>query len=417
MRERRRMHLTTETRTAAASPEIKAAQGDFLSAFEAFKQANDERLAELEKKSGADVLLEEKIGRIDDALNRQKEALDRLSLDAARPALGGEAKSAQPSEAKQAFVAYVRQGDPSRLMQLKSLSGASGAEGGYLAPEETERTIEAALTEASPIRAIATVRQVSSGAFKKPVSLGGAASGWAGETAARPETETPSLDLIEFPVGELYAMPAATQALLDDALVDMDDWLAEEVRDVFAAQEGAAFVNGDGANKPMGFLSYDALPEGTQSWGELGYLATGVNGDFADVDPLDDLIELIYAPGAAYRAQGRFVMNRRTVSKVRRFKDADGNYVWQPAAQAGQPSTLLGYAVSEAEDMPEIGADAFGIAFGDFRRGYLVVDRQGVQVLRDPYSAKPYVLFYTTKRVGGGVQDFDAIKLLKFGVS
>ncbi|WP_022698678.1 phage major capsid protein [Euryhalocaulis caribicus] len=408
--------MKQDAKTIAASPETKAAHHDFLSAFEAFKAANDERLAELEKKAAADTLLEDKVGRIDDALTRQKAALDRMALDAARPDLG-EAKSAGPSEAKAAFDAYARQGDAARLMQVKSLSAGSDADGGYVVPEETERTIEARLAEASPIRAIASVRRISAGTYRKPVSLGGAASGWAGETAARPETDSPTMDLLEFPAAELYAMPAATQSLLDDALVDLDDWLAGEVRDVFAAQEGAAFVSGDGVNKPKGFLSYDVAAEGAQDWGELGYLATGVDGDFAASDPLDDLIELIYAPKPGYRANGRFVMNRRTVSRVRRFKDADGNYVWRPAAEAGQASTLLGYAVSEAEDMPDVGSDAMAIAFGDFRRGYLVVDRQGVQVLRDPYSAKPYVLFYTTKRVGGGVQDFDAIKLLKFGVS
>lgn len=408
--------MKQDAKTIVASPETKAAQHDFLSAFEAFKSANDERLAELEGKAAADTLLEDKVSRIDDALTRQKTALDRMALDAARPGLSA-AQDPEPSETKAAFDAYVRQGDAARLMQVKSLSAGSDSDGGYVVPEETERTIEARLAESSPIRAIASVRRISGGVYKKPVSLGGAASGWAAETAARPETDSPSLDLLEFPAAELYAMPAATQALLDDALVDVDEWLAGEVRDVFAAQEGAAFVNGNGANKPKGFLSYDVAAEGSQDWGELGYLATGVDGDFAASDPLDDLIELIYAPKPGYRAQARFVMNRRTVSRVRRFKDADGNYVWRPAVEAGQPSTLLGYAVTEAEDMPDVGADAMAIAFGDFRRGYLVVDRQGVQVLRDPYSAKPYVLFYTTKRVGGGVQDFEAIKLLKFGVS
>ncbi|WP_417480137.1 phage major capsid protein, partial [Maricaulis maris] len=219
------------------------------------------------------------------------------------------------------------------------------------------------------------------------------------------------------PAAELYAMPAATQQLLDDAMVDVEDWLAEEVRDVFAAQESAAFVSGDGINKPRGLLDYTAVAEGTQAWGELGYVATGTAGGFDATDPADALIDLIYAPRTAYRAKGRFLMNRQTVSAVRRFKDADGNYLWQPALGEGATSTLLGYPVTEAEDMPDIGTDSASIAFGDFARGYLVLDRQGVEVLRDPFSAKPYVLFYTTKRVGGGVQDFEAIKLLKFGVS
>jgi len=191
-------------------------------------------------------------------------------------------------------------------------------------------------------------------------------------------------------------MPAATQALLDDSVADVDAWLAEEVRDVFAAQETAAFVGGDGVNKPRGFLTDPGLGAVEQ-----GALDT------------DGLIDLIYAPKSRYRSNASFVMNRRTINAVRKFKDADGNYIWQPSLAAGAPSTLLGYPLVEMEDMPDIGAGASCVAFGDFRRGYLIADRQGVRVLRDPYSAKPYVLFYTTKRVGGGVQDADAIKVLK----
>jgi HK97 family phage major capsid protein len=213
---------------------------------------------------------------------------------------------------------------------------------------------------------------------------------------------------------ELYAMPAASQTLLDDSVVDIEQWLADEVQAEFAAQEGAAFINGDGVAQPKGFLDYTIVAEGTQAFGELGFIATGVSGGFAATDPADKLLDLIYTPKQAYRANGRFVMNRSVVGAVRKFKDADGNYLWQPALEAGKPATLLGYPVTEAEDMPDIGANSHSIAFGDFQRGYLVVDRQGVRVLRDPYTAKPYVLFYTTKRVGGGVQDFDAIKLLKF---
>jgi HK97 family phage major capsid protein len=216
---------------------------------------------------------------------------------------------------------------------------------------------------------------------------------------------------------ELYAMPAASQTLLDDAVVDVEQWLADEVQGEFAAQETNAFVNGDGVSRPRGFLSYTNVAEAVRTGSEIGYLATGAAGAFAAANPADTLLDLIYAPKQAFRANGRFVMNRKTLSMVRKFKDADGNYLWQPALAAGAPSTLFGYPVTEAEDMPDIGANAYPIAFGDFARGYLIVDRQGVRILRDPYSAKPYVLFYTTKRVGGGVQNFDAIKLLKFAAS
>ena len=405
--------MTRETKMAAPSAEARAAMHDLLAAFESFKDANDRRLAEIEAKTAADPLIEEKVGRIDQALARAQTRLDRLTIEASRPGLGGEVAGA----AKSAWSGFLRTGEASRLIEGKALSAGSATDGGHVAPAETEALIERLIREVSPIRRIATVKQTTSHAFKKPVSQGGASFGWVAETAGRPETDSPTLELVEFPVGEIYAMPAATPALLDDALVDIDQWLAEEVRDTFAEAEGAAFVSGNGTNRPKGFLSYTQAAEGAQDWGELGYVATGVAGGFPAEDPSDVLIDLIYAPKTGYRANGRFVMNKATVSAVRKFKDADGNYIWRPAMSAGEAASLMGYPVTEVEEMPDIGTNSVSIAFGDFERGYLVVDRTGVQVLRDPYSAKPYVLFYTTRRVGGGVQDFNAIKLLKFGES
>lgn len=404
--------MTKETKMSPVSAETRAALGEVLGAFEAFKSANDQRLAEIEAGRSADILLEEKVARIDAVLNDQKSALDRLRLQAQRPPLD----PVEPAWTT-AWSRFMRTGDPAALAEAKSARAGSARDGGHLVPETTETLIERQLAQASPMRALASVRQTTSGLFRKPVSRGGAASGWVAETEARPETDTPELDMLDFPAAELYAMPAATQQLLDDALVDVEQWLAEEVRDVFAAQESAAFISGDGAGKPKGLMAYDFVAEGQQSWGELGYVATGVDGDFAASDPGDALIDLIYAPRNAYRARGRFLMNRRTVSAVRRFKDADGHYLWQPSLSEAGGSSLLGYPVVEAEDMPDIGTGSLSIAFGDFSRGYLILDRQGVEVLRDPFSAKPYVLFYTTKRVGGGVQDFEAIKALKFSAA
>jgi HK97 family phage major capsid protein len=222
------------------------------------------------------------------------------------------------------------------------------------------------------------------------------------------------LDELSFPAMEIYAMPAATPSLLEDSAINLDEWIAAEVEQAFAEQEGAAFVNGDGTNKPKGFLQYTKVAEASWSWSNIGFIKTGVNGGFPAAAPIDPLVDLVYALKAGYRQNGHFVMNRRTQSAIRKLKDEDGQYLWQPATQAGGRATLMTFPVVEAEDMPDIATDSYSVAFGDFRRGYLVVDRQGVRVLRDPYSAKPYVLFYTTKRVGGGVQDFDAIKLLRF---
>jgi HK97 family phage major capsid protein len=244
-----------------------------------------------------------------------------------------------------------------------------------------------------------------------------AASGWVGETDSRAQTNTPTIAALDFPAMDLYAMPAATQTLLDDAQVDIEQWLANEVQIVFAEQEGAAFINGDGSAKPTGFLNYTTAADASWAWGKIGYIASGADGAFASSDPSDALINLAYAPKQGYRANGTWVMNRKTEAAIRKFKDGDDNYIWQPGTAIGQPASLLGYPVAEAEDMPDIASNSYSIAFGDFARGYLIVDRVGINVLRDPFSAKPYVLFYTTKRVGGGVQNFEAIKLMKFAAS
>jgi HK97 family phage major capsid protein len=245
----------------------------------------------------------------------------------------------------------------------------------------------------------------------------GAVAGWVGETDARTQTTSPTLDELSFPAMELYAMPAATTLLLEDSAVDVDEWLAQEVDRVFAAQEGAAFVTGDGNNKPKGFVSYNNVANSSWTWGNIGYVASGVAGAFPSTAPSDVLVDLIFALKAGYRQNAAFVMNRKTQSLIRKFKDTTNNYIWQPPASPSGRASLMNFPVHDVEDMPDISANSLSVAFGDFKRGYLIVDRAGVTVLRDPYSAKPYVLFYTTKRVGGGVQDYDAIKLLKFAVS
>lgn len=406
-----------ETKQASGQPEARDVVREMMAAFEAFKGANDARLGEIEKKAAADVLLEEKVARIDQAVASAQARLDRVMSQSRRPAIGGEpAEPASAPEAKAAWDGYLKTGRSGGLEVKAGLSGGATS-GGYVVPYETERAIERRLMAASPMREIATVRTVAAGVFRKPVSTAGVACGWVAETAARPETDPATLALLEFPSADLYANPAATQALLDDAMVDLDEWLAAEVEDAFAAQETQAFVNGDGVNKPKGLLSYPTVADAGQAWGQIGYVASGAAGGFAATSPADRLIDLIYAPKAQYRPNGRFVMNRKTVSAVRKFKDADGNYIWQPATRLGETASLLGYPVTEIETMPDVAANSLSIAFGDFQRGYLIVDRAGVRVLRDPYSAKPYVLFYTTKRVGGGVQNFDAIKVMKFSAS
>jgi HK97 family phage major capsid protein len=411
--------MTMETKAGTeGGADVRGAMREFLGAFEQFKNANDQRLKSLEKKRKDDVVLREKIDRINDAVSEQKAAVDRIALKGQRPRLDGTMR-ALPDETKAAFQRYMRIGDATAIttLEAKSLNTGTDPEGGYLAPEQTEAMIAAAVKDISPIRQIASIREIGANIFRKPVSNGDGAAGWVGETGARVETTSPTITAIDFPTMELYAMPAASQTLLDDSIVDIDQWLADEVQSEFAVQESAAFVTGDGVNQPKGFLSYTIAEDSVKAAGELGYIATGVDGGFPASNPSDVLLDLIYAPKQAFRANGRFVLNRSVLGQLRKFKDTAGNYLWQPNVRPGEPARLLGYPVSEAEDMPDIATASYSIAFGDFRRGYLIVDRVGVRVLRDPYSAKPFVLFYTTKRVGGGVQDFDAIKFLKFSLS
>jgi HK97 family phage major capsid protein len=418
------MELETKalpSREANYGREADDAHDELMRLFDAYRQENDQRLAQIERRS-ADVLAEEKVDRISKALDKQQRVLDELVLAGQRPALGTETKMVsdpRSRERKVAFDRYVRKGDSAgfETLELKAMSVGSNPDGGYVVPLEIEQTIDSVLAKVSPIRALATVHQIGSNVYRKPISTTDAGTGWVAETDSRPQTSTPTLAALDFPAMELYAMPAATQTLLDDAQVDIESWLASEVQIVFAEQEGAAFINGNGTTQPKGILSYTNVADASWAWGNLGYVASGAAGAFTSSDPSDALLDLAYAPKQAYRANGTWVMNRKTEAAIRKFKDSTGNYIWQPSVVAGQPATLFGFPVAVAEDMPDIAANAYAIAFGDFARGYLVVDRVGIRVLRDPYSAKPYVLFYTTKRVGGGVQNFEAIKLMKFAAS
>jgi HK97 family phage major capsid protein len=398
-----------ETKAGAGS-DIAALFAEFSTAFEEFKRTNDQRLGEIEKRGTADGLLEGKLERLNAVLDGHKAALDRASAERGRPALEGKGALAN-GEYKEALSAYVKRGEEKALQ-----TGVAG-DGGYVVPGEVETEITRLMTHISPIRAIAGVRQISASVYKRPITVTGPETGWVGETTARTETDSQVIAELSYPTAELYAMPAATSAFLDDAAVDVGQWIADEVNAAFAAQETTAFVTGDGTNKPKGFLAATTVAEGSWEWGKLGYVATGTSGALPSSNPSDVLVDLVYALKSGYRQNASWVMNRKTQGAIRKLKDSDGNYLWQPATSADGRASLMGFPLVEAEDMPNVGANSLSVAFGDFRRGYLIVDRQGVNVLRDPYSSKPYVLFYTTKRVGGGIADFDAIKLLKFGAS
>ncbi|MBX9896647.1 MAG: phage major capsid protein [Qipengyuania sp.] len=340
-----------------------------------------------------------------------KARVDRIAVAAQRPQIGG--ASASP-EVKGFVDGYLRRGS---TLELKSLTGATPAEGGYAVPREIDALIARQLTEISPIRALAQVVQTGSAGYRKLVTLGGTASGWVSETAARPETGTPNFAEIAPPSGELYANPAASQAMLDDAGFDLESWLASEIAMEFARAEGAAFVNGGGVNRPQGFLQapVSALGDTTRPFGTLQYVGSG-NATGFGAEPDAKLIDLVHSLKAGHRQGASWVMNSATLAEVRKLKTADGAFLWQPGLVEGQPDRLLGYPVVEAEDMPDIAASAFPIAFGNFRAGYLIAERTATQILRDPFTNKPFVHFYATRRIGGQVLDSAAIKLLKIEV-
>ena len=404
------------------SAEIRSALDAFMRAFEEFKDANDDRLAQIDRRLAADSVTEEKVGRINQALDRQQKALSDLITGMNRPELETAAlRHPQTGEHVQAFDKYVRKGDTTHLAHYegKALSASTDAAGGYLVPDEIDSRINTLLRAVSPIRAIATVRRSSSGTYKATLARTSAAASWGAEATARAtDTTTPTIEEIDIPSGELYALPAATQTLLDDAEMDIGEWLAQELQTVFAVKESEAFVNGNGTDKPKGFLQSTIEADSPSlAWNKIGYVASGAGSDFVATNPSDKLLKLVYALKAPYRPNAHWVMSQSALAKIRGFKDADKNYIWQPGIKSGQPSTLMGFPVVEAEHMPAIAANKYPIAFGDFRQAYLIVDRTGMRILRDPYSKKPYVLFYTTKRVGGGVRNYEALKLMKIAAS
>jgi len=349
------------------------------------------------------------IGTLRSDVEEVKSRMDRVSRAAARPVIEGGAPASL--EVKGFVDGYLRHG---RETEIKSVSGAVPADGGFAVPREIDAVISAQLKKLSPIRAIAQVVQTGTAGYRKLITNGGTSSGWVSEAAARPMTNTPVFNEIAPPTGELYANPAASQSMLDDAAFDLEAWLAGEIAAEFARAEGAAFINGTGTNQPRGFLAAPtaALGDATRPFGTLQFTASG-NATGFDTSPEIKLIDLVHSLKPGHRQGATWVMNSSTLATVRKLKAADGSFLWQPGLMEGQPNRLLGYPVVEAEDMPDIGATAFPIAFGNFRNGYLIAERSATAILRDPFTNKPFVHFYATKRIGGQVLDSDAIKLLK----
>ena len=399
--------------------EIKALIEDLGKTFEQFKAENDARIKAIETKGHADPLLTEKVDKINadiaqiSALKKQLETLETAVAQGQFPGGGKNELDKVKAQHKDAFAKFFRKGAEGGLRDLEvqaGLSTLSDPDGGFLVPEDYEQAIDRVALSVSAMRRLATVRTIGTDTYKKLVNQGGASAGWVGEKGARAETNTPTLVEIAINAKEVYAMPAATQTLLDDSRVDIAGWLADEVSIEFSEQESDAFINGNGVEKPKGIAAYTMTPNASYAWGKVGYITSG---NASLVNDLDKLIDLQHALKPVYRNGAAWLMNDSTLATIRKMKDGDGNYIWVPGLKDGAPDTLLGKPVEIDDNVDDIAAGKYPIFFANFKRAYLIIDRQGVRVLRDPYTTKPYVLFYTTKRVGGGIVMYEAIKALK----
>lgn len=400
---------------------IQKAIEDSNRAFEAFKEANEKKgAAQGEKLESMQKAFED----VMKANAEQKRMIEDLEAKSKRPGFGSGRSEQEELDAehKKAFDGYFRKGREFNIeIEEKALgvSTNSGADGGYAVPKVIDAAINDILINISPIRSLATVQQISTPDFHKLVNKRGTASGWVGETDARTATGTPQLVDIKPTMGELYANPQATQQMLDDVYFNAESWLAGEVATEFARAEGSAFVSGDGVNKPTGFLTptYAATDDGVRAFGQMQYVPTGVAGGWPATNPADAFFALAGKLKKGHRAGATWVMNKATLFQAAAFKDSSGRYIFTPVQSPEIPASILGWGVEEAEDMPSIGAGSLSVAFGNFKDGYLIVDRIGTRVIRDPFTNKPYIGFYTTRRTGGIVTNSEAIKCLKFSAS
>jgi HK97 family phage major capsid protein len=424
--------LETKSAGPGSMAEVSRSLEGIGRAFEEFKDKHTRELAEL-KRGRPDPLTAEQVDKINKNISDIERTMEQEILALKRNAIfsrmadGGEYKSREAMDYETAFAKYIRKGgDTAKLElerlgetvpELKALSVGSDPDGGFTVLPQVERTMVELSLLISPIRQVAAVTQIGNSALKIPVNVRGATAGWVGEPAARTETTASSFKEIEIPVNEIYCMPAATQSMLDDSYLNVEQWIANEAAMIFAQMEGQAFVSGTGLTKPRGFLTEDVVADASWAWQKIGYYPSGASGAFDTTLTFNPLIDIIYGLRGIYRANAVWLANRRTIAAARKMKDTTGQYLWQPAVAAGQPATLGGHAVHDTENMPDMASNSYSMLFGDMKQFYRIVDRIGIRTLRDPYSSKPYVLFYTTKRVGGAVQNFEAAKLLKFAAS
>lgn len=401
--------------------ELKQLHEEMLRTFNEHKSTVDQRIEEIKKNGVAHPDTETKLDKMSDAMSNLQKQMDELAIKAQRPTgeENGDKLNDAQREYKAALLDYVRKGSAGNLdaLHVKAMSVGSDPNGGYLVTPDMGGAIVKKIFESTPWRQYCMVQPISTDSLEGGEDRDEVSFGWVGETGTRSETDTPELGKWRIEVHEMYAEPRTTQKLIDDASVDVEAWLTEKIADKFTRAQNDVFVNGNGVAKPRGFATYTTAATGDSSrtWGQLEHVATANNGDFPSSNPADTLFDVIGKLKSAYRNGATWAMPRAVITKIRKFKgNTNYDYLWQPSLQEGQPARLLGYPVIESEDMPALATGSLSLAFGNFKRAYQIVDRQGIRVLRDNLTAKPYVKFYTTARVGGGVIDFDAIKFVKF---
>jgi HK97 family phage major capsid protein len=396
--------------------EIKEMIEEIGRTFEAFKKENDARIKALEGKGSVDTVLSEKVERINAALtdmSNMKKQLEAIETAVARSENKYGGTDTKDKTVKNEAFRALMQGKMDAIKDLDIQAAAStlsDPDGGFTVPEEVDKSIDRIQGTLSSMRRLATVRAISTDTYKKLVNVGGATSGWVAEKGTRAETSTPTLKEIAINTKELYAMPAATQTLLDDSAIDIGGWLAGEVAIEFDEEEGDSFINGNGVEKPHGIGAYTMIANASYAWGKVGFITSG---HATLLNNLDKLIDLQHALKTSYRNGAAWLMNDSTCQVIRKFKDGDGNYMWRPGLIENAPDIFLGKPVEYDDNIDDIGANKYPIFYANFKRAYLIIDRLGTRVLRDPYTTKPYILFYTTKRVGGGIVMYEAIKAFK----
>jgi len=435
-------HKSDSGDTTPLNLEAKNAIENVARAFEEFKSKNDQNLAEISKKKIDDVVLREQVDRINASIDAELKKRDDEIIELKRQAIfaksgqGENAMAPELADYAKKMNAYLRgeygsEEKPRELkealakaMEVKALATNSDIDGGFTVIPQVDQSIREIQLLVSPIRDLAQVQTISTGSLKFLANQRGTAAGWVGETDTRSPTATSTFKEIEVTPGELYAQPVASQQMLEDSFINVEQWMANEVALKFAQVEGAAFISGDGVKKPKGFLSYTVVADTSWSWGNVGYIPTGSSGAFVSpamgppvVQGADVFLDLISYLKPGYRPNAQFLANRRTIAAMRKLKTVYAEYLWAPGLNGGAVDSFAGYPLAQVEDMPDIAANSYSIAFGDFKQFYLIVDRVGVSLLRDPYTNKPYVNFYTRKRVGGAIQNFEAAKLLKFSAS